>query len=99
MEINDVPVKIISPSQAIVEQAETEIKRQGLKRKTNHVNPITALNVVRGRRKEKGTMKLFTHVVLLLSRIRTSVKATVQNPDKLRGVSKRTLNFHGSLSG
>ena len=34
MEINDVPVKIISPSQAVVEQEETEIKRQGLKRKT-----------------------------------------------------------------
>lgn len=35
-EINDVPVKIISPAQAVVEQAETEIERQGLKRKTNH---------------------------------------------------------------
>ena len=34
MEINDVPVKIISPSLAVVEQAETEIKRQDLKRKT-----------------------------------------------------------------
>jgi hypothetical protein len=34
MEINDVPVKIISSSQAVVEQEETEIKRQGLKRKT-----------------------------------------------------------------
>lgn len=33
MEINDVPVKIISLSQAVVEQAETEIERQGLKRK------------------------------------------------------------------
>ena len=33
-EINDVPIKIISPSQAVVEQAETEIERQGLKRKT-----------------------------------------------------------------
>ena len=27
------PVKIISPAQAVVEQAETEIKRKGLKRK------------------------------------------------------------------
>ena len=34
MEINDLPVKIISPSLAVVEQAETEIKRQDLKRKT-----------------------------------------------------------------
>ena len=34
MEINDVPVKIIPTSQAVVEQAETEIKRQGLKGKT-----------------------------------------------------------------
>ena len=33
-EINDVPIEIISPSQAVVEQAETEIERQGLKRKT-----------------------------------------------------------------
>lgn len=29
----EVPVKIISPAQAVVEQAETEIKRQGLKRR------------------------------------------------------------------
>ena len=33
-EINDVPIKIKSPSQAVVEHAETEIKRQGIKRKT-----------------------------------------------------------------
>jgi len=32
-EINDVRCKIISPSQAVVEQAETEIERHGLKRK------------------------------------------------------------------
>ena len=30
--ISDVPIKIILPSQAVVEQAETEIKRQGLKK-------------------------------------------------------------------
>ena len=35
-EINDVPIKIISPSQAVVEQAETEIERRCLKRKTEH---------------------------------------------------------------
>jgi len=40
-EINDVPIKIISPSQAVVEQAETEIERQGLKRKRE---PRTAHN-------------------------------------------------------
>jgi hypothetical protein len=33
MVINDVPVKIISPSQAVVEQAETEIKRTRFKEK------------------------------------------------------------------
>lgn len=31
-EINDVPINIISPSQAVVEQAETEIERKVLKR-------------------------------------------------------------------
>lgn len=30
---SDVPVKIVSPAQAVVEQAETEIRRQGMKRR------------------------------------------------------------------
>ena len=56
-EINDVPIKIISPSQAVVEQAETEIERLVLKRKTEPCKAHNNAKRAKGKTNQKNNTK------------------------------------------
>ena len=56
-EINDVPIKIISPSQALVEQAETKIERYVLKRKTEPCKAPNNAKRAKGKTNQKITLR------------------------------------------